>query len=255
MRSARALPLLRGLALAAALLPAFGAHAALFEDDDARRAILELRQRVDANTKAADAAQASTTQLQRSLLDLQSQIESLRQDLATLRGQNEQLARDLSNVQEQQKTLTQNVATQQAATQPSQVTVDGKTFSATPAEKSAYEAALGTFRKGDFTGSRDAFAAFIKQYPQSGYLPSALFWLGNAQYAVRDYKGAIGNFRTLVSQYPDHARAPESVLSIANCQIELGDTKAARKTLNDLLKAYPQSEAAGAAKERLARLK
>src|SRR5574337_866573 len=206
MRSARALPLLRGLALAAALLPAFGAHAALFEDDDARRAILELRQRVDANTKAADAAQASTTQLQRSLLDLQSQIESLRQDLATLRGQNEQLARDLSNVQEQQKTLTQNVATQQAATQPSQVTVDGKTFSATPAEKSAY-------------------------------------------------KGAIGNFRTLVSQYPDHARAPESVLSIANCQIELGDTKAARKTLNDLLKAYPQSEAAGAAKERLARLK
>jgi TolA-binding protein len=35
----------------------------------------------------------------------------------------------------------------------------------------------------------------------------------------------------------------------------LKDTKAARKTLEDLLKAYPQSEAASAAKERLARLR
>ena len=33
------------------------------------------------------------------------------------------------------------------------------------------------------------------------------------------------------------------------------DTKAARKTLEDLLKAYPNSEAAVAAKDRLARLK
>jgi tol-pal system protein YbgF len=255
MRRLGALNLLRGLALAAALLPAFGAHAALFEDDDARRAILELRQRVDANTQAANAAQSSSAQLQRSLLDLQSQIEALRSDLATLRGQNEQLARDVSNLQEQQKTLTQNIATQQAATQPSQVTVDGKTFTATPDEKSAYEAALATFRQGDFAGARSAFAAFTRQYPQSGYNASALFWLGNAQNALRDYKGAIGNFRTLVSKYPDHARAPESVLSIANCQIELGDAKSARKTLNDLVKAYPQSEAANAAKERLARLK
>jgi TolA-binding protein len=50
-------------------------------------------------------------------------------------------------------------------------------------------------------------------------------------------------------------RAPEAALSIANCQGELKDTKAARKTLEDLLKVYPQSEAAAAAKERLARMK
>jgi len=50
-------------------------------------------------------------------------------------------------------------------------------------------------------------------------------------------------------------RAPEAVLSIANCQIELKDTRSARKTLDDLMKAYPQSEAATAARERLARLR
>ena len=82
-----------------------------------------------------------------------------------------------------------------------------------------------------------------------------LFWLGNAQYAQRDYKEAISNFKQLLSLAPNHMRAPEAALSIANCQGELKDTKAARKTLEDLLKVYPQSEAAAAAKERLARMK
>ncbi|MFT6590139.1 MAG: TolA-binding protein, partial [Rhodoferax sp.] len=62
-------------------------------------------------------------------------------------------------------------------------------------------------------------------------------------------------FRALIAKTPDHLRAPEAVLSIANCQIELKETKGAQKTLEDLIKAYPQSEAAIAAKDRLARLK
>ena len=256
MRSAQARKLLRGFVVATSAWVALtAAHASLFADDDARRAILELRQRVDA-LQAAQTQQASdNAQSSKGLLDLQTQIESLRADLATLRGQNEQLTQDVSNLQQQQKTISQNVTAQLAATQPTQVTVDGQTFNAAPQEKTDFEAALATFRQGDFAGAQTAFQSFIQKYPQSGYNPSALFWLGNAQYATRDYKGAIGNFRALVAQSPTHARAPESVLSIANCQIELGDTKAARKTLGDLLKAYPQSEAAQAGKERLAKLK
>lgn len=252
MKYVQARKLLRGLVVATSAWAALtAAHAGLFADDDARRAILELRQRFD-TLQAAQTKQASdTAQSSKSLLDLQTQIESLRSDLATLRGQNEQLAQEVANLQRQQKTVTDQLA----ANQPTQVTVDGQTFNATPQEKADYEAALATFRQGDFAGAQTAFTSFIQKYPQSGYNPSALFWLGNAQYATRDYKGAIGNFRALVAQSPTHARAPESVLSIANCQIELGDTKAARKTLGDLLKTYPQSEAAQAAKERLAKLK
>lgn len=252
MKSVQARKLLRGLVVATSAWAALtAAHAGLFADDDARRAILELRQRFD-TLQAAQTKQASdTAQSSKSLLDLQTQIESLRSDLATLRGQNEQLTQEVANLQRQQKTVTDQLA----ANQPTQVTVDGQTFNATPQEKADYEAALATFRQGDFAGAQTAFTSFIQKYPQSGYNPSALFWLGNAQYATRDYKGAIGNFRALVAQSPTHARAPESVLSIANCQIELGDTKAARKTLGDLIKTYPQSEAAAAAKERLAKLK
>lgn len=246
-------------ALAAAALFAGSAQAALFEDDEARRAILDLRQKVEAQriglTEDLRRATEENATLRRSMLELQREIEMLRGEVARLRGQDETMLRDLSELQRRQKDVTQAVEDRLRKFEPVAVTVDGKEFTAEPQEQKDFEAALGTFRKGEFVAAQSAFADFVKRYPQSGYRPTALFWLGNAQYANRDYRGAIANFRALLQQSPDHPRAPEAVLSIANCQIELKDNVSARRTLDDLVKAYPQSEAASAAKERLARLR
>lgn len=248
------------LAIAAMLtLCSLGSQAALFEDDEARRAVLDLRQRVDALRQSTETSSQrlgdDNAQMRRSLLDLQNQIESLRAEQATLRGQNEQLQRDVTELQRRQRDMAKGVDERLRQFEPVPVSVDGLEFSADPAEKRDFEAALALFRKGDFPAAQAAFSGFDKRYPKSGYTPSVLFWLGNAQYAQRDYKEAISNFKQLLSVAPNHMRAPEAALSIANCQGELKDTKAARKTLEDLLKVYPQSEAAAAAKERLARMK
>ena len=253
-------------ALAAASLFTASAQAALFEDDEARRAILELRQRVEQQRQQAATAQQQLADdlkratdenatLRRSLLELQNQIELLRSEVARLRGGDEQLARDLADVQRRQKDIAQGVEERLRRFEPVQVTVDGREFSADPAEQREFEAALAAFRKGDFLAAQTAFSDFLRKYPSSGYRPTALFWVGNAQYANRDYKGAIANFRALLQQAPDHPRAPEAVLSIANCQIELKENTNAKRTLDELVKAYPQSEAAVAARERLSRLR
>jgi len=251
---------LAAAALALALLPA--ARAALFEDGEARRAILEMRQRIDdlqqsrqRTTEELRKGADENAQLRRSLLDLQTQIETLRAEQARLNGQNEQLRRDLGELQRRQKDITQGVDERLRQFEPVKVSVDGREFQADPAEKRDFEAALAIFRAGKFADAGLAFSSFVRQYPRSGFIPSARFWLGNAQYATREYQEAIVNFRQLLSDTPGHARAPEAALSIANCQMELKDTRSARKTLEDLLQAYPQSEAALAAKERLAYLK
>ena len=87
---------LMSLALACSSL-----HAALFEDEEARRAILELRQRVETLRQAQQAgdqnlqksieqatqvqksAEQEVNQYKQSLLQLQSQIDSLKQDISS----------------------------------------------------------------------------------------------------------------------------------------------------------------------------
>ena len=234
-------------------------HAALFEDDEARKAILDLRQRVEVMRVEADQArQASSSELTglgKSLLDLQRQIELLKAEIATLRGSNEQVMRELSEVQRQQKDQLQAMQARFSKLEPVKIQLDGVEFLADQAQTRDFDAALAVFRKGEFVNAQSLFSSFVARYPASGYVVPALFWLGNAQYATRNYKEAMDNFRVLIAKDPEHVRTPEAVLSVANCQLELKDSKGARKTLTDLVKAYPQSEAAVAARERLATLK
>src|SRR4051794_6318909 len=151
--------LLRIAACAALLSPLVG-HAALFEDDEARRAILELRQKVDAQRLAGDKQDADlrteNEQLRRGMLDLQNQIETLRGDLAAMRGQNEQVTRAVTELQQRQKDIAQGVEDRLRRVEPTKVTVDGRDFVANPDEQRDFEAALAVFRKGDFPGAQAA---------------------------------------------------------------------------------------------------
>ena len=232
------------VALAASALLSINAQAALFEDTEARRAILELRERVERQGEEIQ-------NFQRSLLEQQNQFEALREETARMRGEKEELAQELLRAKE----LSQGVDDRLKKFEPSQVKVDGVEFLADPAETKAYEDALTLFRKGEFASASTAFNEFIKRNPKSGYVVPSLFWLGNAQYANRSYANAISNFNTLLSKAPSHMRAADAMLSIANCQLELKDIKAARKTLGDVVKTYPHTEAASAASERLSKLK
>jgi tol-pal system protein YbgF len=235
---------IRAVALAAAVLVSASAQAALFEDGDARRAILELRERVERQGEEIQ-------NFQRSLLEQQNQFEALRAETARLRGEKEELTQELRRQQE----LSQGVDDRLKKFEPTTVKVDGVEFVADPAETKAYEDALAIFRKGEFVAASTAFNDFIKRNPKSGYVLPSLFWLGNAQYANRSYTSAVNNFNTLINKAPNHMRAAESMLSVANCQLELKEIKAAKKTLGDVVKNYPHTEAAAAASERLAKLK
>jgi len=214
-----------------------------------------LRQQSDRLGRESQAGSDDSAQLRRALLDMQSQIDALRAEVAQAKGDRDVLLRELADTQRKLKDQAQGVEERLRKFEPVKANIDGVEVEVDPSEAKDYEQALGVFRKGDFAAAALSFAEFTRRYPQSPYLISALFWLGNAQYATRDYKAAIASFRQLMQLAPEHPRAPESWLAVANCQLELKDNKAAKKTLEDLTKAHPKSEAAVAAKERLAKLK
>ena len=247
---------LRPLALALVSLWGASAQAGLFEDEDARRAILELRQQ---RTADADVLTARFKELndqidvlKRSLLDMNAQIELVRNELAKERGKNEVLARDVAELQRKQKDMQQAAEERARRLEPVAVNLDGKAFKADPEEKRLFDDALAKFKAQDFPAVASALNGLLQRYPATGYRESAYYWIGNAHYGAAQYNEAIAAFRQLINASPDHVRAPEALLSIANCYSELKDAKQLRKTLDDVIKQYPQSEAAQAAKDRIA---
>ena len=167
----------------------------------------------------------------------------------------EQLARDVSELQMRQRDTQTGLEERLRKFEPVTVKLDGLEFTAEQAEKRDFDAAMDVFRKGDFVAGESAMQRFVQRYPSSGYQSSALFWLGNAEYATKDYKESMAHFRQMLSLAPGHVRAPEAMLAVSNVQLELKDSKGARKTLEELIKTYPDSETAQAAKDRLARLR
>ena len=245
--------------MAAGLVCSTPGHAAeFFSDDQARRAILQLREQnkeydaLLAQQKAAIQEQTSSIQiLRKSLLDLSAQIEQLRADTARQREPIDKLARDMAELQRQQKDLNHAIDDRVRRLEPVKVNLDGRDFLADPAEKRQYDQALATLSAGDFGLASTQILTFVKRYPSSGYFLSAHYWLGNALYGKRDYKEAISAFRVTVSD-GTHQKASEALLAIANCQLEMKDVKATRATWAELGKLFPDSEAAKVAAERLA---
>jgi tol-pal system protein YbgF len=252
---------LRSWVVAVALGASASSQAALFADDEARKAILDLRARVvaleEASKKMATAQdlQDQLAVLRRSLSELANQNEMLRAEVARLRGTNEQLARDFADTQRRLSDSLQGFDARLKPLEPLKVNQDGKEFQASPEERNQYEAAMGLLRRGDFDEAATAYQGFLRRFPASGYNDAVRFWLGNAQYGQRQYREAIATFRAFLSANTTHPRAAEAALALANCQIELKDTKAGRRSLEDVVKTYPGTEAAQAAKERLAALR
>ena len=254
------------LAIAFATAPA---RAALFDDDEARKRIDALRVRVDQleqqlsqrlDDRGKDAA----------LVDMFRDVEQIKADIAKLRGQYEVLTYELEQAQKRQRDLYLDLdgrcARSKAAPGPQRL--PAPTPAPPPAgQRRAAASASGAMpppsnarttarssnsRAAAIPPPSPASSLSSRSYPKSPLAASALYWVGNAQYAQRDFRAAMATQRQLLATYPDSQKVPDALLNVASCQVELGDAPGARRTLEEIVAKYPTSEAAGKAKQRLA---
>jgi tol-pal system protein YbgF len=226
------------------------AHAGLFDDDEARKAILDLRRKVDAINEQLNAKTDKKV-----ILDQLNQLGTLQEDIAKIRGQVEVLTNDVSELQRQQKEFYADLDNRLSKLEPKKVQVDGKEAQVEQSEQKTYDAAVVKFQSGDYAGAAYALQTFIKTYPHSPYVPNAQYSLGIAYYAQKNYKNAIATFSALIKAHPDNAKAPDAMLNIASCYTEQKDNANAKKMLQRLRTEYPDSAAAKTAIDRLTVLK
>lgn len=234
------------------------AQALFYTDDDARKLqqleerTLQLEGRV---LKLEDAVKQQT----RLMLDLQGQIEVLSSEIRKLRGQNEELAHGLQDAEKREKDFYVDLDTRlrrfESIDNVAQ-TGDNSSASAVPADRNdptlenrAFETAYGLLKGGSHANAAKAFQEFLKKYPDSVHVANANYWLGNAQFSLKDYKSALSTYQGLLKVFPGTTKAADVLFNIAGCQQELKLVAAAQKTLKQLITKYPTSEAAAKAKK------
>lgn len=226
--------------MASLLFTSHPAHAGLFNDDEARKAILEVRQRLDASIEAQQ--------------DQRNQIELLRQEVAKLRGQNETLLNDLTELKRAQTDGYVSIDERVRKFEPQTITVAGIQGIVQPDEQQRYDAALKLFNDGAYPAAQTAMAALTGRYPKTVYTPFIQFYQGTAAYANRDYKTATALLQNILKKYPDFERTSDTLLNLANTLIESGQKSAAQKSLNDLLAKFPNTDNAKIAQDLLLQL-
>jgi tol-pal system protein YbgF len=233
-----------GALLLAALLT-MPVHAGLFDDEEARNRIEQLRVEVADLGKRADT-------VNRNQIDFANQVESIKADIAKLRGQIEVLTYELEAAQKRQKDFYVDLDNRLRKLETPPAEAKPETPKLDPAQETRdYEAALANLKAAKFKEAGAAFLAFIKAYPNSSLAASAHYWGGYAHAQARDHAGAAELFGKFVAGWPKDERAPLALESRVASLEAAKDNKAARATLEHLAESYPGSDAGKRAKLRL----
>ena len=216
-------------------------------------------------------------QLQQEVRDLRGQlevqaniIERMKQDARSRYLDLDQRITDLKNRPQPEVANTTPSTTPTATTTTTTTTINAATATnpttATPTteattattppvvnpddDKRAYFAAYQTFKTGGPNKAINPMRNFIKTYPQSTFIPSAYYWLGEFYLAASpaDVNNAKKSFRIVVDNYADAPKAASAMLKLASFADVDGKTQDAVKLMLRIVKEFPKSEEATAAR-------
>jgi tol-pal system protein YbgF len=241
----------RGLALrTAALLPALllaatlsiPARAGMFDDEEARKQIGQLRVELTDLAKRADITS-------RNQIDFANQVEAIKSDIAKLRGQIEVLTYGLEAAQKRQQDFYVDLDNRLRKLEKPPVEAKAEPAKVDPAlETRDYEDALANLKAAKFKEAAAAFLAFIKTYPNGSLAASAHYWGAYALAQAKDHAGAAELFGKFAAGWPNDDRAPGALESRATSLDANKDWKGARATREQLAERYPNSDAGKRAK-------
>ncbi len=249
---------LLSLALLSAL--ALPAQAGLFDDDEARKQIAEVRNQAEAKLTAVnERVDQLDSRSSQKLVEITGQLSELSQQIAQLRGQLEVITFNLQGLQKRQQDLYVDLDTrlrniEEGKTKPLTPGAEAQNAALEAEAASAYEAAYNQYREGKLKPAIEALGSISSKYANSQVAPNALFWLGMAQAQAGSIAAAQLSWRKLVDAYPEHAKSPDALRAIASVQLEKGDKKGAARTLKELTASYPGTEAAKEAEKQLKKL-
>jgi tol-pal system protein YbgF len=252
------------------------AYAGLFDDEEARKDLRNLRLQVEQQSRDNEAKFQALDEAIKNIgiIQLLNQIELQNAEISRLRGQLEVLANQNDQLSKRQKDFYLDIDTRlrkletppaEAAAAPVLLPAAEIPLPNAPAspsrplvaavsreqESRAYDVGSNLFKRGDYAEAARAFEQFKSEYPGSALAPNALYWIGICHFNLKDFANARAAQESLMRTYPDSAKVPDALLAVASVQAETGDAGSAKNTLEDIIARFPGSEAAAKARARL----
>lgn len=226
--------------------------AGVFDDEEARRQIKDLRAEL---TQTIDTLRQRVDGVSKNQLDFANQIETLRADVARLTGQIEVLTNSLEAAHKRQQDFYVDLDNRLRKLESAGVAATPQESAAPKTDPQAemrdYEAALSLFRGTKYKEAQVAFESFIATWPKAALLPNATYWLGSSLYQLKQFDKAAEVYGKVPATWPNDPKAPDALLARANAQVEAKDVKGAIQTLEFLNQKYPSSSAAETGRSRL----
>jgi tol-pal system protein YbgF len=197
-------------------------------------------------------------------LQLYQQLTTLQQELERLRGTLEQSQHRIQQLEKQLKsfaaTMPQPAEGEQAAATTSSMGAplersDNPTPQRAQSERLAYEQAWQAVKSLPTPEGLQHLEQFIKNYPQSSYLPNAYYWSGQLLFRQGELSRASHYFAKVLQAFPKSAKCSEAMLKIGIITQKQGDTTKAKAIYQRVVQQYPSSSSAEQAKSRLSQLK
>lgn len=164
---------------------------------------------------------------------LQSQVNRLNAKLNTTENQLQSLQQELTVVKGQRVVRLPTgapMAKRQRNTQQPDYAVSE--------EQRLFNAALASYKGGNIQSAIQQFGQFSQQYPNDKNYADALYYLGEANYTIRDYQQAQQVLETLVYQTPSTQLNPNAVALLEKVyrargeSAKLNELKRFRQNLN-----------------------
>jgi tol-pal system protein YbgF len=247
------------------------AHAGLFDDEEARKQIVQLRNQVAEQQRAIDQriGELEAQARNRSIIDLFNQVETLRAEMARLRGQIELLQNEIENGQKRQRDLyvdldgrmrkveaAQDAARQAAAAAAAQATQIAQTGATAPivqqpivvdAARSAPPAAAGQAQPAlmstpQANTSQPSAPLPVPVNPVADLArEQANYDAGLEHFRAARFGEAVTAFQFFIRSYPRSQLASSAQYWIGNSLFASRDYRGAIAAQRQLLTQYPDS--------------
>lgn len=261
------------------------------QNAEQRRLIMELEEELAKSRSALkQEIEKSNDPVRQKTADIWVELNSLRQDFARLKGEMEvmqvrmdrqigetnstdprpSIQQQLDNIafaleNQLNVSLPQDASapgTETTAAAPSQpaktVTVKGESAEKQPEAdpaKALYDKAYSLYKEGKYEQARSYWAEFVKTFPKHAYVPSAIFWQGQAYYKLKEYSRAALLYDDVIQKHPKSSKYRAAMLKQAYSLNHLGKPEVAKILLQELVEKHPGTVEATQAKNFLEKLK